>query len=33
VDEKGVKTKKIVVAVENEDLLSFYKCYNFFQDI
>lgn len=29
-DKKGVKTKKIVVAVGNEDLLSFYKLYNFF---
>lgn len=28
-DENGVKTKKIVVAVGNEDLLSFYKRYNF----
>lgn len=29
-DEKGVETKKIVVAVGNEDLLSFYERYNFF---
>jgi diamine N-acetyltransferase len=29
-DKKGVKTKKIVVAVGNEDLLSFYGRYNFF---
>ncbi|MGF7117205.1 GNAT family N-acetyltransferase [Methanobacterium oryzae] len=29
-DKNGVKTKKIVVAVGNEELLSFYKRYNFF---
>jgi hypothetical protein len=29
-DKKGVKAKKIVVAVGNEDLLSFYERYNFF---
>lgn len=29
-DDKSIKTKKIVVAVGNEDLLSFYKQYNFF---
>jgi ribosomal protein S18 acetylase RimI-like enzyme len=29
-DKNGVKTKKIVVAVGNEDLLFFYERYNFF---
>lgn len=28
-DDSGVKSKKIVVAVGNEDLLSFYRRYNF----
>lgn len=29
-DKNGVKTKKIVVAIGNEDLLPFYGRYNFF---
>jgi ribosomal protein S18 acetylase RimI-like enzyme len=28
-DQKGIKSKKIIVAVGNEELLSFYKRYDF----
>ena len=29
-DEKGVKTKKIMIAAGNEDTIEFYRRYNFF---
>lgn len=29
-DKKGVETKRVVVAIGNEDLLSFYEQYDFF---